>query len=140
MVASSSGSKLSEQPGAVGMLSKMSGRYVAFYAEELAAKMLEDFLAETVQDLQRIEEKQKQRVSAEDAEEMARQMLDVLAEYQGEGEALETKWGNLVLNRPALKQSQQPKPIAIDLNNDLCELSVTQEDWRPGSTPPFAAP
>ena len=33
------------------MLSKMSGRYVAFYADELAERMLEDFLGETVADL-----------------------------------------------------------------------------------------
>lgn len=39
------------------MLSKMSGRYVAFYADELANLMLEDFLAETVHDLQRVEAK-----------------------------------------------------------------------------------
>ena len=28
--------KLSEAPGPLGMLSKMSGRYVAFYADDLA--------------------------------------------------------------------------------------------------------
>ena len=54
------------------MLSKMSGRYVAFYADELASKMLDDFLSEMVQDLQKIEDKQRARASAEDCEDLAK--------------------------------------------------------------------
>lgn len=40
--------RLSEQPGAVGMLSKMGGRLIAFYADDLAKLMFEDFLTEVV--------------------------------------------------------------------------------------------
>jgi hypothetical protein len=43
--------KLSGQPGAMGMLSKMGGRLVAFYADDLAEMILEDYLTETVMDL-----------------------------------------------------------------------------------------
>ena len=41
-------SKLSDQPGPVGMLSKMGGRLIAFYADDLASMLLEDFLTEIV--------------------------------------------------------------------------------------------
>ena len=37
------------------MLSRMGGRLVAFYADDLTDLLLEDFLHETVVDLQRIE-------------------------------------------------------------------------------------
>ncbi len=39
------------------MLSKMGGRLVAFYADDLTELMFEDFLTETVQSLQFIEDK-----------------------------------------------------------------------------------
>jgi hypothetical protein len=35
----------------MGMLSKMGGRLVAFYADDLAEMILEDYLTETVMDL-----------------------------------------------------------------------------------------
>lgn len=37
------------------MLAKMGGRLISFYADDLAELLFEDFLDETVQDLQRIE-------------------------------------------------------------------------------------
>lgn len=43
--------RLSEAPGALGMLSKMGGRLIAFYADDLASLLIEDFLTETVGDL-----------------------------------------------------------------------------------------
>ena len=46
---------LSGQPGPVGMLSKMAGRLITFYADDLANLLFEDILSETVQDLQKIE-------------------------------------------------------------------------------------
>ena len=46
---------LSSQPGPVGLLSKMAGRLITFYADDLASLLFEDILSETVQDLQKIE-------------------------------------------------------------------------------------
>lgn len=46
---------LSQAPGGIGMLARMGGRLVSFYADDLAELMFEDFLTETVKDLQRIE-------------------------------------------------------------------------------------
>jgi hypothetical protein len=43
------------------MLSKMSGRLIAFYADDLAELLLEDFLRETANDLQEIETKEKHK-------------------------------------------------------------------------------
>jgi hypothetical protein len=46
------------------MLSKMSGRLIAFYADDLADLLLEDFLGETAKDLQSIEAKERQKYGA----------------------------------------------------------------------------
>lgn len=37
--------------GPIGMLSKMGGRLITFYADDLAELMLDDFLIETAKDL-----------------------------------------------------------------------------------------
>ena len=42
---------LSSHPGPVSMLSKMGGRLISFYADDLADLLFEDFLDETVVDL-----------------------------------------------------------------------------------------
>lgn len=39
------------------MLSKMAGRLITFYADDLANLLFEDILGETVKDLQAIEQK-----------------------------------------------------------------------------------
>lgn len=48
------------------MLSKMGGRLIAFYSDDLAALLLDDFLSEVVLDLKQIESKQSQQVSSEE--------------------------------------------------------------------------
>ena len=37
------------------MISKISGRYISYYADDLAELLLDDFLEETVQELEQIE-------------------------------------------------------------------------------------
>lgn len=44
------------------MLSKMGGRLINFYADDLAEMLLNDFLADTVVELQKIEEKQSDKI------------------------------------------------------------------------------
>jgi hypothetical protein len=48
------------------MLSKMGGRLIAFYSDDLAALLLDDFLTETILDLQKIEARQNKQVSTEE--------------------------------------------------------------------------
>jgi len=44
--------------GPLGMLSKMGGRLISFYADDLADLLLQDFLVETALELQNMESKQ----------------------------------------------------------------------------------
>lgn len=41
--------------GPGGMLAKMGGRLISFYSDDLTEMLLNDFLAETVKELQEIE-------------------------------------------------------------------------------------
>jgi hypothetical protein len=41
--------------GAVGILSKMGGRLISFYSDDIAELLLDDFLAETALELQKME-------------------------------------------------------------------------------------
>ncbi len=48
--------------GPMGMLARMGGRLISFYADDLAEMLLNDFLGETVLDLQAIEGKQTDKI------------------------------------------------------------------------------
>lgn len=48
-------SRLSKQANAIGMVSRISGRFISFYSDELTDLLLDDFLEEVALDLQRIE-------------------------------------------------------------------------------------
>ena len=73
--------RLSEQPGPVGILSKMGGRLIAFYADDIAELMMDDFLAETVQDLSAIENKTRAKLTNEETNKMATDILEVIKQY-----------------------------------------------------------
>lgn len=64
------------------MLSRMGGRLVAFYADDLAELMLEDFLKETASELQRIEALEAKSYAEGEVKELADEILDQLATYQ----------------------------------------------------------
>ena len=119
---------LSAQPGPVGMLSRMGGRLISFYADDLADLLLEDFLAETAQDLQRIEKQTRKRYAEKETEQLANNILQELADYQAEEQLVDMRWNNKSVQREikALglgEISRQPKPIEINLNKDLVEIS-----------------
>ena len=68
--------------GPLNMLSKMGGRMIAFYADDLAELMLNDFLAETAQELQKIEALEVKSYKEGEVKELADEILDQLATYQ----------------------------------------------------------
>jgi hypothetical protein len=51
------GGNLSSDTGKIGMLSKMGGRMMHYYADDLAEMMLDDMLCEVAMNLQEIEHK-----------------------------------------------------------------------------------
>ena len=58
------------------MLSKMGGRLIAFYADDLADLLLTDFLEETAVELQRIETSESKSYAESEARDYAEDLLD----------------------------------------------------------------
>ena len=63
------------------MLSKMAGRLITFYADDLASLLFEDILSETVQDLQKIEVLARKEYSEKQTEAAMKDILGYLADY-----------------------------------------------------------
>ena len=53
------------------MLSKMSGRLINFYSDDIAELLLDDFLLETAHELQRLEKDTLKDFSSEEAKHVA---------------------------------------------------------------------
>lgn len=91
--------RLSQAPGALGMLSKMGGRLIAFYADDLATMLFEDFLTETITDLQTIEDKNRAEMTSEETKEVVENILGVIKDYQNDETHIDTKWGNITVQQ-----------------------------------------
>ena len=70
------------------MLSRMGGRLINFYADDIANLMLEDFLAETALELQRMEQNALKDYSGEEAKHVAEALLKTVIDYQSEEQHL----------------------------------------------------
>lgn len=81
------------------MLSKMGGRLISFYADDLAELLFEDFLTDTAQELQKLEQLYRKDYSNEEAKGMAERLLKNLVDYQSEENLVEMRWNN-----PAFKK------------------------------------
>ena len=57
------------------MLSRMGGRIISFYADDLADLLLDDFLKETAEDLQNIEKLTKKNYAERETEQLAKNIL-----------------------------------------------------------------
>lgn len=90
---------LSSQKGPVSLLSKMGGRLIAFYADDLSELLLEDFLTETAKDLQKIEAQERKKVAEKDVEKFAKDLLQSLADYQAEEQLVDMRWNNIGVQR-----------------------------------------
>ena len=59
----------------------MGGRLINFYADDLAELLLQDFLAETALELQRMEDTAEKNYSGEEAKMYAENLLKNLVDY-----------------------------------------------------------
>ena len=57
------------------MLSRMGGRIISFYADDLADLLLDDFLKETAEDLQNIEKLTRKNYAERETEQLAKNIL-----------------------------------------------------------------
>ena len=74
------------------MISKISGRYISFYADELTDMLLDDFLLETAEALNENERKTRKTYVGEEAKTMAEDALLMMEELKNEASLIEKKW------------------------------------------------
>ena len=55
-------SRLSKQANTIGLISRISGRFISFYADDLAAMIMDDLLGDAAKDIQKLEAEQKEHV------------------------------------------------------------------------------
>lgn len=88
------------------MLSRMGGRLINFYADDLVELFLNDFLVETALELQHLEKNQLKDYSQEEAKVLAQGLLKNISEYENEEEYIKMKWNT--------NTSKVPKAIGLD--------------------------
>jgi hypothetical protein len=109
-------------PGPVGMLSKMGGRLINFYADDISEMLLNDFLLETALELQKLESQERKNYSGEEAKFVAQNLLKTIFDYQSDEQLLAMKWNN-----PALK-SKKGMPFSAMLNKDLPAIAFNLDE------------
>ena len=76
------------------MLSRMAGRLITFYADDLASLIMEDILSETVADLQKIETLTRRQYAEKETEKVVNDILELLTEYQAEEQKIDMRYSN----------------------------------------------
>ena len=75
---------LSQNAGRIGMISKMGGRMMHYYADDLTEMLLDDILKETVFELQDIENKERDNQAVHESKQLAENLLKHVTDFQSE--------------------------------------------------------
>lgn len=143
---------LSQQEGKIGMMARMGGKLMNFYADDLTEMLLDDFLIDIVKDLQEIETKERKKQQATESANFAEELLKHVVDFQGEQHAVELRWGNEAMQARAKNTagridiaeeplqgtvssqslSLQPKPMRMGPHDgSLGEMSISQSTSLP---------
>ena len=81
MATASLGNRLWDQANAIGMVSKIAGRYISFYADDLTEMLLDDMLLDTAEELNEIENKANKIYVGEETKKLAEDALCILTAF-----------------------------------------------------------
>jgi hypothetical protein len=97
----------------IGLVSKVSAKYIAFYAEDLTSLFVEDLLSETVLELQRIEEVMDMRTKQDLRQEAGEMMQGLVQEWTDKVEKVQEKWADRPKPMPTKEAGNPPAPIIV---------------------------
>ena len=92
MASASLGNRLWDQANAIGMVSKIAGWYISFYADDLTEMLLDDMLYDTALELNDIEDKCNKVYVGEETKKLAEDALCMLTAFQNEAHMVSSKW------------------------------------------------
>lgn len=99
------------------MLSKMGGRMMHYYSDDLTELLLDDILGEIAIDLQKIESKQKDKIVVNESKALAENIMQHINDFQSEQHLVEMRWTNQELQK--MKNEGKPKIDLVDHKRDL---------------------
>jgi len=107
-----------EQTG-IGMISRMGGRMIHYYSDDLTDLLLDDILADTVRELQANEQKARTQVKTTESKELAENLLMHIAEYQNEEHVVSQKWTqDKQVERPQIDLGFDAQPKTVKFEGD----------------------
>ena len=66
------------------MISKMGGRLIHYYADDLTDMLLDDVLLDTVMELQLVEQKERETNTIHESKQLAENLMKHIVDFQGE--------------------------------------------------------
>jgi len=115
----------------IGLVSKVSAKYVAYYAEDLTALFVEDLLSETVLELQRIEEVVEMRTKRELRQEAGEMMQGMVQEWTDKVQKVQEKWADRPKPMPSKEAGNPPAPaIVVEDRRRRWEVSLPDRTLR----------
>lgn len=115
----------------IGLVSKVSAKYIAYYAEDLTALFVEDLLSETVLELQRIEEVMEMRSKQELRQEAGEMMQGLVQEWTDKVQKVQEKWTDRPKPMPSKEAGNPPAPaIVVEDRRRRWEVSLPDRTLR----------
>ena len=105
--------KYSEHSG-VGLISRVSSKYIAYYANELTDMLIDDFLIDCVHDLQQIEEKKGRAVHQEFQKAAEENFEEIIKDFHEETRKIQSKYLNVSKFKPLKLVDEGDEGIIIE--------------------------
>lgn len=109
------------------LISQVGAKYIAYYANELTDMLIDDFLEDTVYDLQRIEEK-KHRIAHDDfTKEAETHFQTIIKDFEQETRAMQAK--HLTVHKVS-KEDEVLKRIMQDDDTEEIFIEDPRREWN----------
>ena len=119
---------------AVGMVSRIAGKFMAFHADKIVDLMMDELLEDTAEELQSIEEQMKDSLEDEEGREVAQQLMNMIEDYQDQAEKLEFRTQSTNLHKELTRAKTKKKQKKLEFNLEAQESSYKHPFQLPSTT------
>lgn len=115
----------------IGLVSRVSARYIAFYADNIADLLVDDLFEDTIRELNRIESYEESRLKREFADEADAYLHSLVHEFQTTADEVMHKYKQpLPLPQLSLEPADSEPVILIEDQKKDWEIQLDTEDLR----------
>jgi hypothetical protein len=116
--------------GSVGIVAKVSAKYVAYYADDLTVLLLEELLGDTVMELQRVEEVMELHVQGKINTEANEALDGLLTDFNSAVSHIQHKWTDRPKPIPHSQILDVRAPILIESRPLIWEFVMSDAELR----------